>query len=96
MGLIVSGLGRNYLNNIAYYIFVLISLTYISYRFVLVFFALKQWLEDTLNGKTLVRYSPIDMVGTALKYAGRTFKTAANFTVGAGFVYVFLPLASLP
>jgi len=56
---ILSGLGlRSY--SIYFYIGIALSLPYVIYRIVLVFFIIKQYISNLKNGKYLVRKSLLD------------------------------------
>lgn len=58
MFIIVSGIGSQ-LNRIYFYIFIVFSLSYILYKYVITFYVLKQWIHNIKSGKLLVRKLPI-------------------------------------
>lgn len=86
MFIIVSGIGFQF-NPILFYIFIILSMSYIFYRFVLIFYIIKQWFCNLFQGKWIVRNSPLDHLATILRLSSNSFKTAVNVTVGAGFTY---------
>lgn len=71
-----------------HYIFIAISLTYIFYRFVLVFYIIKQFIHNVRTGKLLVRNYPLDMFGSLLKSSANVLKACAGLIVRCGFSYV--------
>jgi hypothetical protein len=60
---IISGLGlRSY--PIYFYLGIALSLPYVIYRIVLVFFIIKQYISNLKKGKHIVRNSPLDKFQT--------------------------------
>jgi len=83
---IVSGIGHNY-NSLIYYSAICWSFLYILYRFVLVFYTIKQWFTYLINGDFIVRNSPFELLGTILKTSMQGIKGGTSFVVGTGFTY---------
>ena len=54
----ISGISLK-LNNIIFYINFMISLLYICYKYIIVFYAVKQWFHYLRTGKFIVRNSPL-------------------------------------
>ena len=86
---IISGLGlRSY--PIYFYIGVALSLPYILYRIVLVFFIIKQYISNLKNGKYIVKNSPLDKFQTIFKFTMGSLKTISSATVGTGFTVALM------
>jgi len=86
---ILSGLGlRSY--PIYFYIGVALSLPYILYRIVLVFFIIKQYIYNLKNGKYIVKNSPLDKFQTIFKITMGSLKTISSATVGTGFTVALM------
>jgi hypothetical protein len=86
---ILSGLGlRSY--PIYFYIGVALSLPYILYRIVLVFFIIKQYISNLKNGKYIVKNSPLDKFQTIFKFTMGSLKTISSATVGTGFTFALM------
>jgi len=84
--IMISGISKQF-DNIIYYIIFIISLLYILYRYVIAFYAIKQWFHYLLNGDFIVRNSPVELLGTSLKATFSAIRASATFTVGCGFSY---------
>jgi hypothetical protein len=86
---ILSGLGlRSY--PIYFYIGIALSLPYVIYRIVLVFFIIKQYISNLKNGKHIVRNSPLDKFQTIFKFTMSSLKTISSATVGTGFTVALM------
>jgi hypothetical protein len=86
---ILSGLGlRSY--PIYFYIGIALSLPYVIYRIVLVFFIIKQYISNLKNGKHIVRNSPLDKFQTIFKITINSLKTISSATVGTGFTVALM------
>lgn len=86
---ILSGLGiRSY--PIYFYLGIALSLPYVIYRIVLVFFIIKQYLSNIKNGKYIVRNSPLDKFQTIFKITMGSLKTISSATVGTGFTIALM------
>nr|WVH38096.1 hypothetical protein [Cubamyces menziesii] len=84
--IIVSGIGTN-LDKVYFYPIFVISITYIFYRIIISFYALKQWVFNIKSGKFIVRNSPLDMLSSVLKGGVSSIKTVGRFTVGTGMTF---------
>jgi len=86
---ILSGLGlRSY--PIYFYIGIALSLPYVIYRIVLVFFIIKQYISNLKNGKYIVKNSPLDKFQTIFKFTMGSLKTISSATVGTGFTVALM------
>lgn len=86
---ILSGLGlRSY--PIYFYLGIALSLPYVIYRIVLVFFIIKQYISNIKKGKHIVRNSPLDKFQTFFKLSINSFKTISSATVGTGFTVALM------
>ena len=86
---ILSGLGlRSY--PVYFYIGIALSLPYVIYRIVLVFFIIKQYISNLKNGKYIVRNSPLDKFQTIFKITLGSLKTITSATVGTGFTVALM------
>ena len=52
---IVSGIGRQFNNSFIYYTIVVISLLYIFYKYLIIYYTIKQWFHHLFNGDFIVR-----------------------------------------
>lgn len=84
--MMLSGFTSQFGKLIYYFIFI-ISLIYIIYRYVIAFYAIKQWFHYLRNGEFIVKNSPADLLATMFKATFSGLRSTANFTVGAGFTY---------
>ena len=86
---ILSGLGlRSY--PIYFYIGIALSLPYVIYRIVLVFFIIKQYISNLKNGKHIVRNSLLDKFQTLFKITLNSLKTISSATIGTGFTVALM------
>jgi hypothetical protein len=90
---IISGLGlRSY--PIYFYLGIALSLPYVIYRIVLVFFIIKQYISNLKSwlrqGKHIVRNSPLDKFQTFFKLTFNSLKTISSATVGTGFTVALM------
>lgn len=74
-------------SDLIYYSIFIISLIYIIYRYVIAFYAIKQWFHYLFNGKFIVKNSPVDLLTTMCKATLSGFRSASNFPASAGFTY---------
>ena len=84
---IVSGIGRQFNNSFIYYTIVVISLLYIFYKYLIIYYTIKQWFHHLFNGDFIVRNSPMEILGTILRGSASSLKTAGSFTIGTGITY---------
>lgn len=86
---IMSGLGlRSY--PIYFYLGIALSLPYVIYRIVLVFFIIKQYISNLKKGKHIVRNSPLDKFQTFFRLTINSLKTISSATVGTGFTVALM------
>ncbi len=79
-----------FINNVNYYGFysiIFLSLIYILYRLILVFYIIKQLIYNIRNGKLIVKNSPTDYISTISKYCGNVIKSIAGVSISSGFTY---------
>lgn len=67
-----------------------LSLPYVIYRIVLVFFIIKQYISNLKKGKHIVRNSPLDKFQTFLRLTINSLKTISSATVGTGFTVALM------
>ena len=65
----------------------MISLLYICYKYIIAFYAVKQWFHYLFTGKFIIRNSPLDFFGSLLKSSIAGIKSVGKFTVGTGVTY---------
>jgi len=75
---------------IYFYLGIALSLPYVIYRIVLVFFIIKQYISNLKKGKHIVRNSPLDKFQTFFKYTTNSLKTLSSATVGTGFTVALM------
>ena len=64
--LMLSGIAKQF-DKIIYYSIFIISLFYIGYKYLIVFYSIKQWFYHLKNGDFIVKNSPTDLLSTILK-----------------------------
>ena len=82
----ISGLSIQ-LNNIIFYINFMISLLYIFYKYIIAYYAVKQWFHSLLTGKFIVRNSPIDIFSTMIRCSIAGIKSVGKVSIGTGMTY---------
>ena len=82
----ISGLSIQ-LNNIIFYIIFMISLLYIFYKYIIAYYAVKQWFHSLLTGKFIVRNSPIDIFSTMIRCSIAGIKSVGKVSIGTGMTY---------
>nr|YP_009463022.1 hypothetical protein [Pleurotus citrinopileatus]AUW35265.1 hypothetical protein [Pleurotus citrinopileatus] len=70
-----------------FYLVKLLTITFILYKLTIIFITIKISITEIVTGKTIVRNSPLDYLGTIFKSRVRVLGTTANFTIGTGFTY---------
>ena len=60
---------------------------FISYRLIIAFYVLKQWIFNIKTGKFIVRKSPLDNIQIILIVGASSMRTTTRFTVGIGMTY---------
>ena len=70
-----------------FYLIKLLTITFILYRLIIVIFTLKGLFQELIEGKFLVRNSPMDVLGTIFKGSLKVLTSTANISIGAGFTY---------
>jgi len=78
------------LNDLIYYVIFTISILFILYKYVIMFYVIKQWIHNLIKGNFIVKNSPFagkPAIASILKGSTSTLRTVTNFTVGAGFTY---------
>ncbi len=87
--IIISKIGSN-LNDLIYYVIFTISIVFILYKYVIIFYVIKQWFHNLINGEFIVKNSPFvanATLGSILKGSLSALKTVTNISVGAGITY---------
>lgn len=84
--IIIIGLSKQF-NPIIYYINYMVSFLYIIYKYIIAYFAVKQWFHYLLTGKFIVRNSPVDIFVTLLKGSVAGVRTVGKITIGTGMTY---------
>lgn len=82
----ISGISLK-LNNIIFYINFMISLLYICYKYIIAFYAVKQWFHYLRTGKFIVRKSPLDMFSTMIRGSLYGLKSVGKVSIGTGMTY---------
>lgn len=75
------------LNDLIYYVIFTISILFILYKYVIMFYVIKQWIHNLIKGNFIVKNSPFDPIASILKGSVSTLRTVTNFSIGAGFTY---------
>ncbi len=70
-----------------YYLLVSISLPYLVYRLILVFYVIKHWFHNLITGKFIYKNSPVEVLNTIFKGTFNTIKGGASLTIGTGITY---------
>ena len=82
----ISGLSIQ-LNNIIFYINFMISLLYIFYKYIIAYYAVKQWFHYLFTGKFIVRNSPLDLFSTMIRCSIAGIKSVGKVSFGTGMTY---------
>lgn len=82
----ISGLSIQ-LNNIIFYIIFMISLLYIFYKYIIAYYAVKQWFHYLFTGKFIVRNSPLDLFSTMIRCSIAGIKSVGKVSFGTGMTY---------
>lgn len=78
------------LNDLIYYVIFTISILFILYKYVIMFYVIKQWIHNLIKGNFIVKNSPFvgsPTIASILKGSVSTLRTVTNFSIGAGFTY---------
>ena len=84
--IIIIGLSKQF-NPIIYYINFMVSFIYIIYKYIIAFYAVKQWFHYLRTGKFIVRNSPLDMFTTMIRGSLYGLKSVGKVSIGTGMTY---------
>lgn len=84
--MLVSGIIKQF-DYILFLITIIISISYLIYRLLLVFYALKQFIIHIIIGKLLVINSPLGFLSSIFRVVSSSVKTTTSITVGTGITY---------